>query len=351
MEKIELAADLSAKAELARVLERHIQSAHFSFLFGSGASMPAISLAGTIENEINDLLENSKHEEANLKALEFIEELECQHQFLPDKFTEGDNTDLTLQNYINFLRAIDRILFERKNILLPRQANIFTTNYDEFFETAASQLPSLVLTDGFNRRVGAADFEFAPELFFDRIYRSGTVYQHQSEVPAVNLFKMHGSVSWKRQAEERIVLGEAETYQLTSVQKGNPQDVADALSKRAIILPNMRKFESTLLDRIYFDLLRLYSNAMEVENALLFVFGFSFADEHILDITRRALRNPTAKVIIFAYSFDDAADFESKFSSHRNVLVVHPSQGTHLDFPTLNALLEQIGKASEAMYG
>lgn len=351
VEKIELAADLDAKKELARVLERHFQSAHINFLIGSGASMPAIQLAGAVEQEINDLLENAKNDEANLRALEFIEDLEYQHQFLPDKFTEGDDTDVTLRNYTGFLRAMDRILFERKNILLPRQANIFTTNYDEFFETAASKLPSLLLNDGFNRRVGATGFEFTPELFFDRIYRSGTVYRHQSEVPTVNLIKMHGSVSWQRQAEERIVLGQAETYQLTGVQKANPQEVADALAKRAVILPNMRKFESTLLDRIYFDLLRLYSNAMEVENALLFVFGFSFADEHILDITRRALRNPTAKAIIFAYSFEGAAEFESKFSAHRNVSIVHPQEGAQLDFPALNALFDQIGTTSEAAYG
>lgn len=350
VEKIELAPELDVLKGVAQTLERHIQSAHINFLFGSGASMPAIQLAGTVEKEIDEDLANSRLNDANLKALEFIEELEYQHQFLPDSFTVGDDTDETLQNYMKFLKAIDRILFERKNILLPRQANIFTSNYDEFFEIAASKLPSLLLNDGFNRRVGAADFEFAPEVFFDRVYRSGTVYRHQSEVPAVNLIKMHGSISWKRQAEERIVFGEAETHQLTSVEKGNPQDVIDALAKRAVILPNMRKFESTLLDRVYFDLLRLYSNAMEVENALLFVFGFSFADEHVLDITRRALRNPTAKVVIFAFSFDDAADFESKFSAHRNVLVVHPSEGSHIDFPTLNSLFEKIGTATEVIH-
>ena len=349
--KIELEQNSKGVAEVARVLERHIQSAHLNFLFGSGASIPAIQLAGTIEYEIDKHLANSEDHQANRKALDFIEELEYQHDFLPDKYTPGDDTDMTLKNYMNFLEAIDRILFERKNILLPRQANIFTTNYDEFFEVAASKLPSLLLNDGFNRRIGSTGFEFAPEVFFDRIYRAGTVYRHQAEVPAVNLIKMHGSISWKRQEEERIVFGKAETYQLTSVEKDNPQDVVDALATRAVILPNMRKFESTLLDRIYFDLLRLYSNAMEVENTLLFVFGFSFADEHVLDITRRALRNPTAKVVIFAYSFDGVADYERKFSTHRNVVIVHPIQGAHIDFQTLNSLFKQIGTTPEAIHG
>jgi len=336
--------------KVARLLERYIQSARLNFLFGSGASMPAIQLAGTVEQEIDQHLEASEHEEANIKALSFIEELEYQNGFLPEGYTVGDDTDVTLKNYLSFLSSVDRILFERKNILLSRQANVFTTNYDEFFEMAASFLPSLVLNDGFNRRVGNGGFEYAPELFFDRLYRSGAVYQHQSEVPTVNLIKVHGSISWKREAGRKIVLGKPETQQLTVIQKNNPAEVRDALSKRAVILPNMRKFESTLLDRVYFDLLRLYSNAMEMENALLFVFGFSFADEHILDITRRALRNPTAMVVIFAYSQGSVADFEIKFSSHRNVLVIRPSEGQHIGFPELNALFDMIGVNHETIH-
>ena len=342
--------ELNDLEKVARLLERYIQSAHLNFLFGSGASMPAIELAGSVEQEINQHLAASEHDEANKKALTFIEELEYQHGFLPAGHTEGDDTDVTLQNYRRFLSSVDRILFERKNILLPRQANVFTTNYDEFFEVAASFLPSLVLNDGFNRRIGNSSFEYSPELFFDRVYRSGTVYQHQSEVPSVNLVKVHGSISWKRQADEKIVLGEPEKVELTAIQKDNPQEVRAALAKRAVILPNLRKFESTLLDRVYFDLLRLYSNAMEMENTLLFVFGFSFADEHILDITRRALRNPTAKVVLFAFSQNGASNFEAKFSAHRNVLVIKPMDGQHITFPELNSLFDMIGILSEATH-
>lgn len=343
--------ELNDPEKVARLLERFVQSARLNFLFGSGASMPAIQLAGTVEQEIDQHLGAKEYEEANIKALTFIEELEYQHGFLPDGYTEGDDTDTTLKNYLKFLSSVDRMLFERKNILLSRQANIFTTNYDEFFEVAASFLPSLVLNDGFNRRIGHAGFEYAPELFFDRIYRSGAVYQHQSEVPTVNLIKVHGSISWKREASRKILLGRPETHQLTTIQKNNPAEVLTALSKRAVILPNMRKFESTLLDRVYFDLLRLFSNAMEMENALLIVFGFSFADEHILDITRRALRNPTAKVVIFAYSRGSVADFEAKFRAHRNVLVIQPIDGQHIGFSELNALFEIIGTGSETIHG
>jgi hypothetical protein len=118
--------------------------------------------------------------------------------------------------------------------------------------------------------------------------------------------------------------------------------VSIALAKRAVILPNVRKFESTLMERVYFDLLRLYSNCMDRDNALLIAFGFSFADEHILDITRRALRNPTAQLLIFAYSSANVAAFSDKFSQNRNVTVVDPGAGPPTDFKVFNSILRQV---------
>ncbi len=330
-----------------RTLERYIQSGHLNFLVGSGASRPAIGLAGDVEAQIDVQLALGDFDEANKIALDFIEELENQHRFLPNNYMPGTPTDTTLSAYVEFLSSVDRILFERKNILLPRQANVFTTNYDEFFENAASKLPTMVLNDGFNRRVGVAEFEYSPEVLFDRVYRSGTVYDNQSEVPAVNLIKLHGSLSWKRNARDHIVFDASRIPPLTAAEKGTPANIAASLAKRAVILPNMRKFESTLLDRVYFDLLRLYSNAMERENSLLLVFGFSFADEHILEITRRALRNPTSKVIIFCYSEGDATSFEHKFNAHRNVVVVKPQAGDVIDFAKLNSVFSAIGSKSE----
>lgn len=47
----------------------------------------------------------------------------------------------------------------------------------------------------------------------------------------------------------------------------------------------------------------MYSNELEKENSLLFVMGFSFADEHIKELTLRvANSNPTLIIIIFCHS-------------------------------------------------
>lgn len=328
--------------DVGKILASYVQSGNLNFLIGSGASMPAINVAGDIEKEINDLIEAKDIEAANLVALKFIEEIEDINGDIVADIIDGD-TKTTFDGYRGFLSYIDRILFERKTNLLSRQANLFTTNYDMFFERAADSLSGLILNDGFDRATGLTDaFRFAPEKYFDRTYRSGSIYNHQAEVPTFNLIKLHGSLSWGRKDDECILFDPTQPTGLSGDKKTNADNVLFALKQRAVILPNIRKFESTLLERVYFDLLRLYSNALERENALLLAFGFSFEDEHILDITRRALRNPTAQLIVFSYSAASATAYAQKFEQQRNVLVVSPSDHANIGFAELNKLLAKI---------
>ncbi|MBA5802801.1 SIR2 family protein [Rhizobium changzhiense] len=304
--------------------------------------MPAIKVAGNIEAEINNLLIGGNLADADLMAFEFIEELAEKNINLLADIDEVSIKD-TLANYTNFLSVVDGILFERKNILLPRQANIFTTNYDLFIEKAASKLPNVTLNDGFDRTstVGSR-YLFSPEKYFDRTYRSGSANGRIAELPVLNLIKVHGSLSWHRDADKEIRFSSNGVSLSGHVQKNDPAAVSNALANRALILPNLRKFESTMLERVYFDLLRLFSNCMDRDNALLIAFGFSFADEHILDITRRALRNPTAQLLIFAYSSANVAAFSDKFSQNRNVAIVNPGTGAPTDFKVFNSILREV---------
>lgn len=328
--------------DVGKTLASYVQSGNLNFLVGSGASMPAINVAGNIEKEINDLIRAGDAEAANLAALNFIEEIEDANEDIVADIVDGE-TKTTFDGYLGFLSNVDRILFERKTNLLSRQANLFTTNYDMFFERSADALSGFILNDGFDRATGLTDaFRFAPEKYFDRTYRSGSVYNHQAEVPTFNLIKIHGSLSWGRKDEERIVFEPSRPAGLSDDDKADPKKVVASLKQRALILPNIRKFESTLLDRVYFDLLRLFSNALERENALLLAFGFSFADEHILDITRRALRNPTAQLIVFSYSAEGAEVYAEMFEQQRNVLIVAPEDDAKLGFTELNKLLASI---------
>jgi len=325
----------------ASFLEPYVQSGSLNFLIGSGASFPAIKMAGSIEDEINKLLAANSEAEANLKCVSFVEAINLAHRKILKTPDEAD-TKSVVHGYSRFTGLIDRILFARKNLLLPRQANVFTTNYDMFIEHAASLLPGVILNDGFDRSPGLMDAStFAPERFFDRTYRSGPVYGHQTEIPTINLVKIHGSISWRKKATS-ILYSPSPITDLTVDEKKDPSKVKAYLEKHFLILPNLKKFHTTLFERVYYDLLRLFSKAMDQENAVLFAFGFSFADEHILDVTRRALRNPTAQLIVFAFDKPSVAGYEAKFSPHRNVSIISPKAGATIDFSRLNNILEAI---------
>lgn len=328
-------------ADASEALVSYIQSGNLSFFIGSGASYPAIELAGDIEAKINIELKKGNLTAANLLALSFVEELARQCQKLVDANEQGDVSE-TLSNYIDFLSAIDRLLFERKNHLLPRQANVFTTNYDIFLEEAASRLPSLVLNDGFDRTSPKSfSFRFAPEQFFDRIYRSGLVYSRQAELPTINLVKLHGSLTW-RQVKTGIVSTILASTALSAEDREDPQLVIAALKKRAVILPNLLKFDSTVLDRTYYDLLRIFANTIEKENSVLLVFGFSFSDEHIRDIALRSMRNPTSQLILFAYNDAASEEYQELFAAQRNVLIVAPLAEEVISFNSFNAAIESV---------
>ncbi len=334
----------------SKLLEAYIQSGNLNFLIGSGASLPAIKTAGNIEDDINKFLDQGKEAEADKKCLEFIEAINTVHSSITAKPPVAAVAE-TISGYSEFAAVIDKILFARKNLLLPRQANIFTTNYDMFIEHAASLLPGLMLNDGFDRTSGIAnDFPFAPERYFDRTYRSGAVYGNQIEMPTINLVKLHGSLSWRRRSD-KIVFDHVAIPKLSPADKAIAAKTREYLEKHFLILPNFRKFHSTLMDRVYYDLLRLYANAMERGNAVLMCFGFSFADEHILDITRRALRNPTSQLIIFSFDKASSTSYQAKFAKHRNVTVISPNAGANINFSAFNKLLNSVLPEKSGAHG
>jgi hypothetical protein len=328
--------------ETAKLLAPYIQSGNLNFLIGSGASMPAISVAGDIETRLNGLIEMDEEVLANSVMAGFIEAITSTYQTLKQGPIVDGPVKATLENYKSFVSIIDQILFARKNEILPRQASIFSTNYDMFIEFAVKECGNVIMNDGFDRASGQPDdFLFAPEQYFDRTYRTSSLYARRVEIPTLNLIKLHGSLNWVRKASN-LVYRAAVVQPLPEADKADPAQITQYLSKHFLIMPNFKKFHETLMERVYYDLLRIFSKAMEQENAVLLAFGFSFGDEHILDITRRALRNPTSQLIIFAYSHDSIAVFETKFAKHRNVSVIGPAAGNNLNFQRLNKILAAV---------
>jgi len=319
--------------EIRKNLARSFQSGRINFLIGSGATLPAIPLAGTMENDIALLLASGREQDAALLMYEFLSKIQVPTNKLIREDPDVNNSQ-TSAGYAKFLGILEIILAERRTTLLPKQATIFTTNYDLFFEKASVMFPGLKLNDGFTR-VPSIDnkMSFSSRNFFNVTYNTGNLYDYKVEVPSINVVKLHGSFSWKKDSDE-IIFQVAERDLLPPTK--TPGDIKTFIERYAVVLPQAAKFRTTLLDRTYYDLLRIYANELDRENSALITFGFSFGDEHILDITKRSLKNPTLRLIIFAFDSAAAEAYGHRFDGYNNVEIIGPPVGSNLGFEQFN---------------
>ena len=120
-----------------------------------------------------------------------------------------------------------------------------------------------------------------------------------------------------------------ESLSIDSVSSELMRSFREAYDELVMINPRKAKFRETVIDLHFYELMRLYANALEKPTTCLFAMGFSFADEHIAQITRRAASsNPTLLVIIFAYD-DTAKEAIGKCigeSNNNNIVILSPSE-------------------------
>lgn len=329
----------TAGDEVRTNLARSFQSANVNFLIGSGASYPAIPTAGAAEQEIAKLFDAGNDAEAYLKLYDLLATIQVPTNNLVGAVPDAKSA-ATIDNYSKLLGTIDSILSARSTSLLPKQATIFTTNYDLFIEQASAPHSTLRLNDGFTRGPSLTGrSEFSSRTFFTTTSRTGNLYNYKVDIPCINLLKLHGSLSWKRDGES--VLCSIESIPLLGATK-TPAEVKRFVEAYAVVLPEARKFQTTLLDDTYYELLRIYNNELDREGTLLLTFGFSFGDSHILRITRRALKNPTLKVIVFAFNDADRDAFLTRFDGYNNVDIIAPGTFTNIDFMKFNDVLEGV---------
>ena len=158
-----------------------------------------------------------------------------------------------------------------RSIRRDKPVHLFTTNYDLLLEQALEE-SSAPYFDGF---IGAR------KAFFDL----GAVEDEALLPPRwIRVWKIHGSLNWRLEDGKTVVRSD----QMTEGQS-------------YLIYPSHLKYDQSrkmpylaMLDRLKAFLLN--------PSALLFICGYSFADEHINDIICRSLEtNPTAHVFAFAF--------------------------------------------------
>ncbi|EDX67068.1 SIR2 family protein [Bacillus cereus] len=314
-------------------LKKYIESGNVSFLVGAGASIGAISTLGDFENEITTLIWDYQSDNTDVgKKLEIANMLnkfldcsvEPNSNLINGNISGMERIEGTLEQYKKFVRVIYKLLLLRASDKLPKKINIFTTNYDLFFEYACEEL-RVAYNDG---GLGIINRCFSSKNFQKRIYQLSDSYSYEYESPVINLIKLHGSINWLLDDNNSDILIKNQIC-IARITQENIDDKGFITENTnvPIILPTKQKFIRTLMEHTYYDLARFYSNELEREHSVLFCFGFSFADEHIRSITQRALGNPSLTLLIFPYSTSDERGMINHFKDFPNVKVIRIDKG------------------------
>jgi hypothetical protein len=356
------------------ILRESLVEKNATFLFGAGASAPYFGSLGNFEKILSD--ENiSWQGKALIKTIFYdlsIKDNIYLANFINDDSSCSSQKDLMLSiinEYSRFIHNSIEYLKVRNSRISPKRINIITTNYDLFIESAIDRIletnPRVFFNDGTNgygKRILSSD-NFNKTLLYTGIFDN-----YSNEMPNINLIKCHGSVNWKEHKEEtgrskiqvlieqnllssiNEELDTTLTEIKTNIDNGEFQEVnsyeelisqmnevinADLIrlinsigeysqyslkllmskiETLQIVLPTKKKFQTTLIEEHYFNMLRLVSYELEKKQSLLVVFGFSFNDEHIRDVIQRSLNNPNLLVIIFCFTDNDEAGIISQFN-------------------------------------
>jgi hypothetical protein len=165
----------------------------------------------------------------------------------------------------------------RRRVRDPR-LKVFTTNYDMCFETAASNLGMMVV-DGFS---------YTRKRRFDGSYFNYDVVRRESESHefvegVMHLYKLHGSVSWVRDAGD-------------IVESSSPSP-----EEAVLIYPAKGKYQQAFIQP-HLELLSRFLEFLRKPNTCLIMAGFGFNDDHLSEPIISAIKsNPSLKLIVADY--------------------------------------------------
>ena len=312
-----------------------VQSSHLNFLIGAGLSTPFLPLLGDIETRLSN--ETKSAERTKIKKEYFEKVMMPNLEIVSDKINAGKKSDFdkTYKDYKDFFELLSHILLKRESTILSKQTNIFTTNIDILMETVLEQ-SGLEYNDGFTGRINST---FSLSNFKKSILKRSLHFENVSEIPMFNLIKIHGSLTWNK-TDNKISFSKLSHFD-KSLLKKKDKDFEEQYQKLAIVNPEKKKLEETVVDLTYYELLRMYSSELEKENAVLFVMGFSMEDEHIREITLRAANsNPTLKIYIFCHGKDNNSKMRNKMEidklRYSNIDIVEPTEGENLTLEKIN---------------
>ncbi len=360
-----------------------VHDKNLNFLIGSGASVgiaPTLALgirdgegiACTLESLATKFEKEGKGESRAALLMHYYRS--CIEPIL--KFDAEFQTMMgSLDEYEEFLKSILKVLSRQPSG--ERRCNVFTTNYDPCITHAADNLQrngswQFLLNDG-GRGIHRRYLHVRNYNSF--LYQSGVFERDRVEVPQINLIQVHGSSFWFKEGEttyidtandnsQRVIIntgfdklqGFSNTLQDESASLedlpaiGLTQDEIDrfyeSYNPLPIVNPTKWKFHETVFEELYYQLLRHLSYELEKPNAVLITFGFSFADEHILNIVKRSLVNPRLKVFVCCFNEFERTLMEQRFKGFANVEIVCREE--EMTFAVFNEFVFNVDNAVKA---
>ncbi|WFC41466.1 SIR2 family protein [Pseudoxanthomonas sp. SE1] len=371
---------MDREIKLAAVYDKNL-----SFLIGSGASFGVLpTLALSIKDELDEtctietLATSFGEDDAKLSALfmHYYKECVLPAMTLSRADIQGDvDKELVLANYKKLLLTIFHVLSMRRSP--DRRCNVFTTNYDPCISIVADELIEsgvieFLLNDGTSgfqtRRLQAKNFSTITS-------QTGIFEREMVSIPQINLVHIHGSVHWRRRDQSILVdyrnklpgpvLGEGLLERLrpfsTSLmddelssddlvapefEEDETEEFMREYKKLPIVNPTKWKFHETVFEEHYYQMLRMLSYELERPNSVLITFGFSFADEHILNLVKRSLSNPKLQVYVCCFDEAEYNRLAPILGMHPNVRFILLPDGKKLTFTAFNESvlsLKQVG--------
>lgn len=276
---------------------------------------------------------------------------------------KGDeNKNKVIENYHSFLTTILSILQRRKR---DKKCNIFTTNYDGCFAHVADQIiqngtDDFIVNDGSR---GFSKRHLQAKNFSSFMCQTGVFERHYTEIPQINLIHLHGSAYWyqdnnnirvsyieknsDRVIEENVFEGLVDFSSILMDENKNIDELPDIetseenvnkfwdeYNKLPIVNPTKWKFHETVFEEHYYQMLRLLSYELEKPNSVFITFGFSFADEHILNLVKRSLANPSLQIFVCCFDQAEYENLSAAFELYKNVVCI--TIDGYLDFEAFN---------------
>ncbi|NBA40630.1 hypothetical protein GVK96_14480 [Enterococcus hirae] len=294
-------------SEVQKTIAQAMQMENLSILMGAGCSSfyindkeAAIStMAGlfkdfieqhqdfkilgvSIEDKVNQNLEELMDFMNALRQVNHIKEIDEEidnkinmvKEFITDKVIRGMNCRELSEIYKKFY--LKTISSSRKS-----PVNIVTTNYDMYNERALDEL-NFIYNNGFS---GSYMRTFNPNIYkymyVDNMNLNKDIWNRVDHF--YNLYKIHGSISWKK-SEDKI-------YEVSK------NEIDKKFSENVMIYPTPLKDRSTLMIP-YTDLMRSFQDNLTQKNSVLITLGYSFGDDHINRIILNNLSIPSFRLII-----------------------------------------------------